>query len=32
MVLRSIHSILLGIVNATFVHIQPSEKWSQFSM
>ena len=32
MVLYSIHSILLGIVDATFVHIQPTTKWSQFSM
>nr|DAE13661.1 MAG TPA: hypothetical protein [Siphoviridae sp. ctQqU1] len=29
---RSIHSILLGIVNATFLHIQLTTKRSQFSM
>ena len=32
MVLYSIHSILLGIVNATFIHIQTTTKRSQFSM
>lgn len=32
MVLYSIHSVLLGIINATFLHIQSTAKLSQFSM